>query len=65
MRHSVAALLLGVLLVVMACESVPITGRSQVMMLPTSQEKQMGAEAYQEILKKSKISSLGRKGTLG
>jgi predicted Zn-dependent protease len=57
MRHSVAALLLGVLLAVMACESVPITGRSQVMMLSTSQEKQMGSEAYQEILKKSKIST--------
>jgi metalloendopeptidase OMA1, mitochondrial len=54
-----------VLLPVMACESVPITGRSQVMMLSTSQEKQMGAEAYQEILKKSKVSSLGCKGTLG
>jgi predicted Zn-dependent protease len=57
MRRSVAALLLGVLLAVMACESVPITGRSQVMMLSTSQEKQMGSEAYQEILKKSKIST--------
>jgi hypothetical protein len=48
MRHSIAALLLGVSLAVMACESVPITGRSQVMMLSTSQEKQMGSEAYQE-----------------
>jgi predicted Zn-dependent protease len=41
----------------MACESAPITGRSQVMLLSESQERQMGQEAYGEVLKKSKVSS--------
>lgn len=51
------ALVASVLLLVMACESAPITGRSQVMLLSEAQEAQMGQEAYQDILKKAKISS--------
>ena len=39
-----------------ACETVPYTGRSQLMILPVSQEIQMGVQAYQEVLKKSTIS---------
>lgn len=38
MRHVLRALVLGVGLAVSACESAPITGRSQVMMLSTGQE---------------------------
>lgn len=42
---------------VVACETVPITGRSQLLLLPESEELHMGLQSYQEVLKKSKISS--------
>jgi predicted Zn-dependent protease len=51
-----ASLLLLVGLVV-ACETVPITGRSQLMLLPEPEEVRMGVQAYQEILRKSKVST--------
>lgn len=44
------------LLLAAACETVPITGRSQVQLLPESTELQMGLDSYQEILKKSRVS---------
>lgn len=43
--------------IVVACETVPITGRSQLMIFSEPQETQMGVQAYQEIIKKSKVSS--------
>jgi predicted Zn-dependent protease len=46
-----------VLVVAAACETVPITGRSQIMLLPEGAEAQMGLDAYQEILRKSKLST--------
>lgn len=55
--RSRGAALLASLLVLAACESAPITGRSQVMLLSEPQEAQMGQEAYQEILKKAKVSA--------
>ena len=57
MRLPIGAVLMGALLIVIACQSVPVTGRSQMMMLSEGQEQQMGLEAYQEILKKSKVST--------
>jgi len=42
---------------VVACETVPITGRSQILLLPESEELQMGLQSYQEVLKKSKVST--------
>ncbi len=39
------------------CETVPITGRSQLQLVSGDQEVQMGAEAYKEILAKAKISA--------
>lgn len=51
-----ATVLVAVLLSVAACQTAPITGRSQLIILPEPQEVQMGVQAYQEILKKSKIS---------
>jgi predicted Zn-dependent protease len=44
------------LAVVTACQTVPITGRRQLLALPESTETQMGLSAYQEILGKSKVS---------
>lgn len=42
---------------VVACETVPITGRSQLLILPESDELKMGLQSYQDVLKKSKIST--------
>ena len=38
------------------CQTVEYTGRSQVNLMSESQEKQLGTEAYEEILKKTPIS---------
>jgi metalloendopeptidase OMA1, mitochondrial len=51
------ALALFVSTLIVACETVPITGRSQFNAIPPEQETAMGAEAYGEILKKAKIST--------
>ena len=51
------ALAVLVLLVLVACQTVPITGRRSLSLLPESNELQMGLTAYQEILKKSKVST--------
>lgn len=40
-----------------ACQTVEYTGRSQVNLISPSQEKQLGTEAYEEILKKTPIST--------
>ena len=44
------------LLLLVACQTVPITGRSQLQLLPESEGMRMGLQAYQEILRKSRIS---------
>src|SRR5882672_5979406 len=33
-----------------ACESAPVTGRSQLMLVSESEERQMGARAYNQLL---------------
>jgi metalloendopeptidase OMA1, mitochondrial len=38
------------------CQTVEYTGRSQVNLISDSQEKQLGSEAYQDILKKTPVS---------
>ncbi len=40
-----------------ACATVPVTGRHQLLLLSEGQETQMGLTAYQQILKKSKLST--------
>lgn len=44
------------LLVPIACQTVPITGRSQLQLVTESDETRMGAQAYREILRKSRLS---------
>jgi predicted Zn-dependent protease len=56
-RLSARALVAVPLLVVAACQTVPYTGRSQIQLLPESAERQMGLDSYQEILKKSRLST--------
>jgi len=45
------------LLVVVACQTVPISGRQELLLLPESNEREMGLTSYEEVLKKSKISA--------
>src|SRR5262249_47729931 len=49
--------LLGALIAVPACETVPVTGRSQLQLVSPAEESQMGADAYKQILAKAKIST--------
>ena len=52
--------LMGALLavgVVTACETVPYTGRSQLQFMSPQQESQLGAQAYQQTLAKTKLST--------
>ena len=44
------------MLLLAACETVPYTGRSQLILLPESTELQMGQQAYGEVLHKSNIA---------
>ena len=52
-------ILIALLLVLsaVACETVPITGRSQLIVIPEGTEVKMGLDSYQQILSKSKVSS--------
>jgi predicted Zn-dependent protease len=49
-----AALAAGI---VVACETVPYTGRSQLQFMSPEQESQMGVQAFQQTLAKAKVSS--------
>jgi predicted Zn-dependent protease len=48
---------LTALAAIAACATVPITGRSQILLLSEGEELQMGLTSYQDVLKKSRISS--------
>jgi len=56
----VRILIVLMLLAAAACQTVPITGRSQLVLVPEGTEVQMGLESYQEILGKSKLSTDAR-----
>jgi metalloendopeptidase OMA1, mitochondrial len=49
-----------VLLAQTACETVPVTGRSQLLLIPEGTEVSMGLDSYQDVLKKSKVSTDAR-----
>lgn len=48
-----------VALSLVACETVPYTGRSQLQLISPQEEGQMGVQAYQQILGKAKVSNDG------
>jgi predicted Zn-dependent protease len=52
--HRAALLLLAFALI--ACQSVPITGRHQLVLISQEEELSMGEEAYKKTLKESKLS---------
>ncbi len=56
--RGLAPALLPVLLVVLlaACEAAPVTGRSQLILVPESQDAELGLQAYQQIKDETKIS---------
>src|SRR5919197_3813546 len=43
--------------VLAACESAPVSGRSQMMLVSENEERQMGLQAYREVLSKEPLSS--------
>src|SRR6201991_2586527 len=50
-------LVLGVVATLLgACETAPVTGRSQMMLVGESEERQMGLRAYREVLSKEALS---------
>lgn len=51
------ALLIGAGGLLAGCETAPITGRSQFIIMSPSQATQMGVQAYQQILSKAKLST--------
>ena len=48
--------LCGVAVLLAACESAPVTGRSQMMLVSESEERQMGLQAYRQVLSKEPLS---------
>src|SRR5687767_14807176 len=40
-----------------ACQSVPFTGRSHLLLISEGEEKKLGEQAYRETLQKAKLSS--------
>ena len=51
---------LVLVLLVAACQTVPVTGRSQLILLPEGSELQMGLSSYEQILNKSKVATDAR-----
>lgn len=52
-----SAIILVLLSLLISCETTPVTKRSQLILIPESQEIQLGLTAYQEVLSKSKLST--------
>ena len=48
--------LCGLTVVLAACESAPVSGRSQIMLVSESEERDMGLKAYREVLSKEPLS---------
>jgi predicted Zn-dependent protease len=54
--HRLLVAVLALASIVAACESVPITGRSQLNLISESDEVTMGVRAYKEVVGKAKVS---------
>ena len=51
-----SSLLIGIALLAFSCQAVEYTGRSQMNLIPEADEKKLGVDAYQDILKKTPLS---------
>ena len=60
MRGRVPILLLLFALVAVACQQVPFTNRSQLILISAEEESKLGAQAYREVLSKSPTLKSGR-----
>jgi predicted Zn-dependent protease len=62
MRRPAALLctLLAAILVVAACSTVPVTGRRSFNLVPDSQAKALGAQAFQQVVTESRLIKSGR-----
>ena len=60
MRPALRSLLAlcGVASLLAACESAPVTGRSQMMLVSESEERQMGLQAYQQVLSPTLLNEI-------
>lgn len=47
----------GLSILLAACETAPVSGRSQIMLVSENEERQMGLQAYREVLNKEPLSS--------
>jgi predicted Zn-dependent protease len=57
-QAGVLALLLGAtVLLLHACQTAPVTGRQQLILISQAEENQMGATAYQQVLSEEKVST--------
>jgi len=55
-RAAARSVLLVLGLALAACQSAPVTGRSQLILLPESQDAGMGLQAYQQIKQQERVS---------
>ncbi len=56
----IPSILCAALAMLTACETAPVTGRSQMMLVGESEERQMGLQAYREVLAREKMSNDAR-----
>src|SRR5438445_10209866 len=57
MRSIARSLLAAAVLGAVACQTVPLTNRSQLLLIPEGTELQLGLTSYADILKKSRVSN--------
>jgi predicted Zn-dependent protease len=55
-RVTARPLLVLIVLAAVACQTVPLTNRSQLLLIPEGTELQMGLTSYHDILKKARVS---------
>lgn len=55
-KRSLSILLIPALLILSACQTAPITGRSQLILIPESMEIDLGLASYNNVLKGAKLS---------
>ncbi|MBL0898068.1 MAG: M48 family metallopeptidase, partial [Reyranella sp.] len=56
--------LCGLVFLLAACETAPVSGRSQMMLVSESEERQMGQQAYREVLSRENLSRDAQTSTL-
>lgn len=55
-KNPLSALLILTLFILSACQTAPVTGRSQLILIPESMEIDLGLASYKDALKKAKLS---------